>query len=48
MQKKRVEEVPKPAVKLPSVGYTGHRPGNNAQNFFGKGFRECAMHSKWI
>lgn len=35
-------------VKLPVVGYTGHRPGNNAQNFFGKPFKECSMQSKWI
>lgn len=36
------------SVKLPTVGYTGHRPGHNAQNFYGKPFRECAMQSKWI
>lgn len=38
----------KPPVKLPTVGYTGHRPGYNAQNFYAKSFRECALHSKWI
>jgi hypothetical protein len=35
-------------VSLPVVGYTGHRPGNKAQNFYGKPFKECAMQSKWI
>ena len=35
-------------VTLPVVGYTGHRPGNKAQNFYGKPFKECAMQSKWI
>lgn len=35
-------------IKIPVVGYTGHRPGNNAQNFYGKSFKECTMQSKWI
>mmetsp|Transcript_13150 Transcript_13150/g.14780 ORF Transcript_13150/g.14780 Transcript_13150/m.14780 type:complete len:95 (-) Transcript_13150:47-331(-) len=35
-------------IKLPVVGYTGHRPGNKAQNFHGKPFKECSMQSKWI
>lgn len=36
------------SIKLPVVGYSGHRPGNKAQNFYGKPFRECSMQSKWI
>ncbi len=36
------------AVQIPVVGYTGHRPGNKAQNFHGKPFKECTMQSKWI
>lgn len=35
-------------IKLPVVGYTGHRPGNKAQNFYGKPFKDCSMQSKWI
>ncbi len=47
MEKKEAAK-PKDPVKLPTVGYTGHRPGNDAQNFYGKNFRECSLHSKWI
>lgn len=41
-------DLTKKDVKLPVVGYTGHRPGNKAQNFYGKPFKECSMQSKWI
>jgi hypothetical protein len=44
---KNVDLTKKP-IKLPVVGYTGHRPGNNSQNFYGKPFKECSMQSKWI
>ena len=30
-------------MKLPVVGYTGHRRGNRAQNFYGKNYRDCAI-----
>lgn len=46
--KKTGEEKPRENVKLPSVGYTGHRPGNDSLGFFGKSYRECSIHSKWI
>jgi hypothetical protein len=48
MDKPGVKTEPKKLVKLPVVGYTGHRPGNDSQNFYGKSFRECSIHSKWI
>lgn len=35
-------------ISIPVVGYTGHRPGNKAQNFHGKPFKDCTMQSKWI
>jgi len=41
-------DLTKKDVKIPVVGYTGHRPGNKAQNFYGKPFKECTMQSKWI
>ena len=41
-------DLTKKQIKIPVVGYTGHRPGNNAQNFYGKPFRDCTMQSKWI
>lgn len=41
-------DLTKKQIKLPVVGYTGHRPGNKAQNFHGKPFKECTMQSKWI
>jgi hypothetical protein len=41
-------DLTKKPIKLPAVGYTGHRPGNKAQNFYGKPFKECSMQSKWI
>jgi hypothetical protein len=41
-------DLTKKDIKLPVVGYTGHRPGNKAQNFYGKPFKECTMQSKWI
>jgi hypothetical protein len=30
-------------VKIPIVGYKGHRVGYKAQNFYGKNFRDCAI-----
>jgi hypothetical protein len=30
-------------LKLPVVGYTGHRPAYRAQNFYGKNFRDCTI-----
>ena len=41
-------DLTKKSIKLPVVGYSGHRPGNKAQNFYGKTFKECSMQSKWI
>lgn len=38
MQKKSEQAVPDTGIKLPTVGYTGHRPGNEAQSFFGKSY----------
>lgn len=34
-------------MKLPVVGYTGHRPAYKAQGFYGKNFRDCAIQSKF-
>lgn len=30
-------------VKVPVVGYTGHRMGYKSQNFYGKNFRDCSI-----
>ena len=30
-------------MRLPVVGYTGHRQGYRAQNFYGKNFKDCAI-----
>ena len=35
-------------VKIPVVGYTGHRKGVKAQGFFGKDFRDCTVQSQRI
>jgi len=35
-------------MKLPVVGYTGHRMAYRAQNFYGKNFRDCAIQSKIV
>lgn len=48
LQKQREAELMPKGIKLPTVGYTGHRTGNEAQSFFGKSYRECSLHSKWI
>ena len=30
-------------VKVPVVGYTGHRMGYKSQNFYGKNFKDCSI-----
>jgi hypothetical protein len=35
-------------MKLPVVGYTGHRAAYRAQNFYGKNFRDCTIQSKMV
>ena len=35
-------------MRLPVVGYTGHRAGYRAQNFYGKNYKDCAIQSKII
>lgn len=35
-------------VRIPIVGYKGHRVGYKAQNFYGKNFRDCAIQSKMV
>ena len=30
-------------MKLPVVGYTGHRMAYRSQNFYGKNFRDCTI-----
>jgi hypothetical protein len=35
-------------MKIPVVGYTGHRTGHKSQNFYGKGFRDCAIQSRLV
>lgn len=30
-------------VKVPVVGYTGHRVGHKSQNFYGKNFKDCSI-----
>lgn len=38
----------KSEMKLPVVGYTGHRMGYRSQNFYGKNFKDCSIQSKVI
>ena len=38
----------KEGTKIPISGYTGHRMGYRAQNFYGKSFRDCTIQSKII
>ena len=38
----------KQEIKLPVVGYTGHRMGYRSQNFYGKNFKDCSIQSKII
>ena len=33
-------------MKIPVVGYTGHRMGYRSQNFYGKNFKDCSIQSK--
>ena len=35
-------------MKLPVVGYTGHRMGYRSQNFYGKNFKDSSIQSKVI
>ena len=35
-------------MKLPVVGYTGHRMGYRSQNFYGKNFKDCSIQSKVV
>ena len=35
-------------MKIPVVGYTGHRMGYRSQNFYGKNFKDCSIQSKVI
>jgi len=35
-------------LRLPIAGYTGHRMGYRAQNFYGKNFRDCSIQSKRV
>ena len=35
-------------VRIPAVGYAGHRTGYKSQNFYGKNFRDCAIQSKMV
>ena len=34
------------AIRIPIAGYTGHRVGYRAQNFYGKTYRDCSIQSK--
>jgi len=38
----------KTEMKLPVVGYTGHRMGYRSQNFYGKNFKDCSIQSKIV
>ena len=33
-------------IRVPIAGYTGHRVGYRAQNFYGKTYRDCSIQSK--
>jgi len=35
-------------VKIPVVGYLGHRMAYKSQNFYGKNFRDCSIQSKMV
>lgn len=35
-------------VRIPIVGYQGHRMGYKSQNFYGKTFRDCSIQSKMV
>ena len=35
-------------MRVPVVGYTGHRMGYRSQNFYGKNFKDCSIQSKVI
>lgn len=35
-------------MRLPVVGYTGHRMAYRSQNFYGKNFRDCTIQSKIV
>lgn len=43
-----VPEAKKNEMKTPVVGYTGHRMGYRAQNFYGKNYKDCTIQSKII
>lgn len=30
-------------MRLPAVGYTGHRMGYKSQNFYGKNYKDCSI-----
>ena len=38
----------KSEMKLPVVGYTGHRMAYRSQNFYGKNFKDCSIQSKIV
>jgi hypothetical protein len=38
----------KSEMKVPVVGYTGHRMGYRSQNFYGKNFKDCSIQSKIV
>jgi hypothetical protein len=38
----------KSEMRIPVVGYTGHRTGYRSQNFYGKNFKDCSIQSKVI
>ena len=38
----------KSEMRIPVVGYTGHRMGYRSQNFYGKNFKDCSIQSKVI
>lgn len=38
-----VNEYSDSAMKLPIVGYAGHRKGEKAENMYAKNYRECTM-----
>jgi len=38
----------KTEVRIPVVGYGGHRMGYKSQNFYGKNFRDCSIQSKMV
>ena len=38
----------KAEMRLPIVGYSGHRMAYRSQNFYGKNFRDCTIQSKIV